>query len=198
MSEPFGPEQLIECYRRGVFPRSDDRKASHIFLMEPDMRGIIPLDGLKISRSMRQFMRKTDLTVTYNQAFPEVIQACALTRLDTWISEGIEALYTALYAQGDAHSVEVWDGHKLVGGLYGVSQGGAFFGESMFSLVTNASKLALIHLVERLNNKGFVLLDTQFLTDHLVTLGAIEIPRDDYRIKLADALEIDANFSTAG
>ncbi|WP_418152992.1 leucyl/phenylalanyl-tRNA--protein transferase [Litorimonas sp. RW-G-Af-16] len=195
MSEPFDPEQLLACYRRGVFPMADGREDRHVFLMEPEMRGIIPLDGLKISRSMRQFLRRHAYTVTYNQAFADVIEACALTRTETWISEGIEMLYTVLHEQGDAHSVEVWEVEKLVGGLYGVTQGGAFFGESMFSLRTNVSKLALVKLVERLNERGFVLLDTQFLTDHLKTLGAIEIARDEYKDRLTLALGLDASFA---
>ena len=194
MSEPFGPEQLLACYRRGVFPMADGRQDQHLFLMEPEMRGILPLDGLKVSRSMRQFMRRTDLRVSVNEAFPAIIQACALTRDDTWISEGIEWLYNILHEQGDAHSIEVWDEDKLVGGLYGVTQGGAFFGESMFSHVTNASKLALIHLVERLNDRGYVLLDTQFLTDHLASLGAVEIPKAEYQSRLKDALAIPVTF----
>ena len=195
MSAPFGPEALLECYRRGVFPMADGRDDRHIFLMDPELRGIIPLDGLKISKSMAKFVRSTNFTVTINKAFADVIQACALTRPQTWISHGIEYLYTVLHLQGDAHSVEVWDGQRLVGGLYGVTQGGAFFGESMFSRKTNASKLALIRLVEHLNAQGFVLLDTQFLTDHLATLGGVEIPREDYLARLKAALKIDAQFS---
>ncbi len=194
MSDRFGPEQLLACYRRGVFPMSDSRQDRHVFLMEPEMRGIIPLDGLKISRSMRQWMKKTPLKISINQAFEEVIEACALTRAETWISEGIEQLYTVLHKQGDAHSVEVWEGDKLVGGLYGVTQGGAFFGESMFSLRTNASKFALIRLVERLNERGFALLDTQFITDHLRSLGATEITRDQYQLELNSALQINTRF----
>lgn len=194
MSERFGPTQLINCYRRGVFPMSDSREDRSVFLMEPEMRGIIPLDNLKVSRSMRQWMKKTTFTTSINQAFEEVIQACATTRDETWISEGIEHLYTVLHKQGEAHSVEIWDEGKLVGGLYGVTQGGAFFGESMFSLKTNASKLALITLVKRMKDRHFVLLDTQFLTDHLKTLGAIEVSRDQYRAMLHSALSVHARF----
>ena len=194
MEKGFGPDDLVACYRKGVFPMSDARDDDFLFLVEPEMRGIFPLDGLHISGSMKKFRRKTDLRVTYNADFPAIIKACAEARKDTWISYGIEALYTILNQRGEAHSVEVWRDDKLVGGLYGVSQGGAFFGESMFSRETNASKLALIHLVEHLNAKGFVLLDTQFITDHLASLGAVEIPRADYLEKLNLALEIQARF----
>ena len=194
MEQGFGPDQLISCYRRGIFPMSDDRDDDTLFLVDPKARGIIPLDDLHVSRSMQKFQRKTPFHVTFNRAFPEVISACAEHRDTTWISYGIEALYTILYQRNEAHSVEVWSGSILIGGLYGVSQGGAFFGESMFSLETNASKLALIYLVERLNSRGFTLLDTQFLTPHLATLGAIEIPREDYMKRLEAALKIDAKF----
>lgn len=194
MARGFGPDDLTACYRRGVFPMSDARDDDFMFLVEPDMRGIFPLDGLHISRSMRKFMRQTDLRVTYDADFPAIIAACADNHTDTWISYGIEALYTELHRRGEAHSVEVWDGEMLVGGLYGVSQGGAFFGESMFSHASNASKLALIKLVEQLNASGFVLLDAQFLTPHLASLGAIEVTRATYLEKLEAALKIEACF----
>jgi len=190
----FGTKELLDCYRRGIFPMSDGRQDNSIFLLDPAMRGIIPLDGLHISKSLAKFMRNTTYEVTFNKAFPQVIKACALSRDETWISEGIEYLYTELFLQGDAHSVEVWDGEQLIGGLYGVTQGGGFFGESMFSLATNASKLALVKLVEPLNARGFTLLDTQFLTDHLKTLGAVEIPQAEYKARLASALEVEAAF----
>lgn len=194
MTNGFGPDELVACYRRGLFPMSDGRDDDFLFLVDPKKRGILPLDGLRISASMRKFRRKTDLKVTFNQDFPAIIEACAEARNETWISYGIEALYTILHQRGEAHSVEVWNGETLVGGLYGVSQGGAFFGESMFSRETNASKLALIYLVERLNTRGFVLLDTQFITDHLASLGAIEIPKASYLEKLEAALKIEPRF----
>ncbi|MGB6230355.1 MAG: leucyl/phenylalanyl-tRNA--protein transferase [Litorimonas sp.] len=190
----FGPDDLIQCYRSGVFPMSDSREDVTLFLIEPEMRAVFPLDTFQPSRSMRKFMRRTGLRVTVNRDFRAVIQACADLRDSTWISHGIEGLYTVLHERGDAHSVEVWDGEDLVGGLYGVSQGGAFFGESMFSTRTNASKLALVHLVDWLRERGFRLLDAQFMTDHLASLGAVEITRDEYRKRLADALRIDASF----
>jgi len=190
----FGPNDLIECYRRGVFPMADSRDATSFYLMEPENRAIFPIETFQPSRSMRKFARTTNLTVTINQAFPKVIEACADLRDDTWISYGIEWLYTALHERGDAHSVEVWDGETLVGGLYGVSQNGAFFGESMFSSRTNASKLALMHLIEHLHSRGFIVLDAQFMTDHLASLGAVEITRAQYREQLTAALSLTVTF----
>jgi len=193
----FGPKELLDCYRRGVFPMADSRDDPRVFLLDPAERGIIPLDNLHISRSLAKFMRKMDYAVTFDTAFGDVIVKCAEAapdRENTWINDGIEYLYGRLHTMGNAHSVEVWQNTKLVGGLYGVSIGGAFFGESMFSRATNASKVALVKLVERLNEKGFTLLDTQFITDHLKSLGAIEISRNDYHILLKDALEIQAQF----
>lgn len=194
MAQGFGPDDLIDCYRRGVFPMSDNREDDFFYLVEPKLRGVLPLDSFHVSRSMQKFLRKTPLKVTVNTDFQSVIQACALERDNTWISLGIEGLYTLLHWRGEAHSVEVWEDDVLVGGLYGVTQGGTFFGESMFSRRSNASKLALIHLVERLKERGFVLLDTQFLTAHLASLGAIEISQAEYLEKLKLALEIEACF----
>lgn len=194
MPQTFSPDDLIACYRRGVFPMSDHRDDDFFYLVEPKMRGILPLDKLHVSKSMSKFRKKTPFKVTINKDFPAVINACATHHGGTWISHTIEGLYTVLHGRGLAHSVEVWDDRQLVGGLYGVHQGGAFFGESMFSIRTNASKLALIHLVEHLIARGFVLLDTQFLTDHLKSLGAIEIPQAEYLEKLKIALKEEARF----
>lgn len=190
----FGPDDLISCYRRGVFPMADSRSSDFFYLMEPDTRAIFPIGEFKPSRSMKKFRRKTDLKVTINQAFTDVIAACATSHPETWISYGIEGLYRHLHDREEAHSVEVWDGTQLVGGLYGVSQGGAFFGESMFSRVTNASKLALIHLIERLRERKFALLDAQYMTEHLASLGAIEVSRLDYLRQLRDALTVVTSF----
>jgi len=198
----FGPNELLDCYRRGVFPMADSRDDPRVFLLDPDERGIIPLDGLHISRSLKKFMKNMPFKVTFDTAFSEIISKCAEAapdRENTWINDGIEYLYGRIHAMGHAHSVEVWENRELVGGLYGVSIGGAFFGESMFSRRTNAnaSKVALVHLVEHLNTAGYQLLDTQFITDHLQTMGAIEIPRNEYHSLLRDALEIDASFNLA-
>ena len=194
MPEGFTPDDLIACYRRGVFPMSDSREDEFFYLVEPKQRGILPVESLRISKSMRKFMKKTTFKVTINQDFPAVIKACATGHDGTWISHSIESLYTILHLRGEAHSVEVWEDETLVGGLYGVTQGRAFFGESMFSIRTNASKLALINLVKHLIARGFTLLDTQFLTDHLKSLGAIEIPQNEYLEKLNTALESNARF----
>jgi len=196
----FGTEELLDCYRRGIFPMADSRNDPRVFLVDPDMRGIIPLDGLHISRSLAKFMRQMSFEVTYDQAFVGVIAKCAeatIERENTWINPGIEFLYSKLHEAGHAHSVEVWEAEKLVGGLYGVSIGGAFFGESMFSRATNASKIALVKLIERLNAGGYTLLDTQFMTDHLKTMGAIEISRETYLGLLENALEVKARFHLA-
>lgn len=194
----FGPEELLACYRRGVFPMSDGRDDPRVFLLEPNERGIIPLDGLHISKSMQKTLKRADFKVTYNTAFRRVISLCAEAAPDretTWISFDIEYLYTRLHEMGHAHSVEVWRTDELIGGLYGVAIGGAFFGESMVSRATNGSKIALIKLVEHLKKRGYVLLDTQFLTDHLVTMGAIEVTRDEYLKRLESALKIQAKFN---
>lgn len=173
---------------------ADSREDDFFYLVEPKLRGILPLAELHLSRSMKKFIRKTQLRVTHNQNFAGVISACASNHGGTWISHPIETLYNLLHHRGEAHSVEVWDDKILVGGLYGVTQGGAFFGESMFSKQTNASKLALIYLVGRLIEKNFTLLDTQFLTDHLKSLGAIEIPQAEYLEKLQNALKLEVRF----
>ena len=196
----FGPKELLDCYRRGVFPMADSRDDPRVFLLDPDERGIIPLEALHISRSLKKFMKHMPFIVTFDAAFSEVIAKCAEAapdRENTWINDGIEYLYGRLHAIGNAHSVEVWKDRQLVGGLYGVSIGGAFFGESMFSRATNASKVALVYLVERLNTAGYKLLDTQFITDHLKTMGAIEIPRNEYHELLREALAIETSFNLA-
>ncbi|MEE9348275.1 MAG: leucyl/phenylalanyl-tRNA--protein transferase [Robiginitomaculum sp.] len=193
----FGPNDLLDCYARGVFPMADSRDDPRIYLHDPDMRGIIPLDGLRISKSLQKHMRKSPYHIEFNKNFSRIVDMCAQSttgREDTWINDGIKYLYAELHAIGHAHSVECYAGDRLVGGLYGISLGGAFFGESMFSRATDASKIALVALVERLNARGYSLLDTQFITPHLRTLGAIEIPRSEYHKLLKNALKIDAVF----
>ncbi|MDC7681688.1 leucyl/phenylalanyl-tRNA--protein transferase [Asticcacaulis sp. BYS171W] len=193
----FTLDDLISCYRSGVFPMSDARDDEYLFLVDPPMRGILPLDGFHLSSRLARTVRNTGFTVRVDTAFNRVIELCAESAADrdsTWISHAIQDLYEALFARGLAHSVEVWDGDRLVGGLYGVAIGGAFFGESMVSRATDASKIALVHLVARLKAGGYKLLDCQFLTDHLRQFGVIEIPRDDYKLKLADALTVEGDF----
>ncbi|MEA1942152.1 MAG: leucyl/phenylalanyl-tRNA--protein transferase [Pseudomonadota bacterium] len=193
----FGAEDLIECYARGVFPMAEGRDDPRIYLLDPDERGVIPLDGLHIPRSLRKTVRRDVYEVRYNTAFRDVVRGCAAPapgREETWINDGILSLYFELHNLGFAHSVECWRDGELAGGLYGVALGGAFFGESMFSHRTDASKVALVHLVAQLRRGGYILLDTQFTTEHLERFGAITVPRDIYRMRLGDALMIETGF----
>lgn len=194
---PLTPQLLLQAYRVGVFPMSEGRNDPEIFWVDPKQRGVFPLDGFHISRSLARTMRRGDFKVSFDGAFKDVIHNCA-DREETWINETIVDLYDALFQIGHAHSVEVWDGKTMVGGVYGVAIGGAFFGESMFSKATDASKLALAYLIDRLRNTGFALFDTQFLTPHLASLGAVEIPRKLFHQQLAAALPIKASFSDGG
>lgn len=184
---------LLRAYAAGIFPMADSRAAHEVYWVEPKMRGILPLDGLHLSRSLKKTIRSDRFAVTADRAFAQVIAACAQARSDgggTWINEQIEAACNDLHLRGHAHSIECWLDGRLVGGLYGVSLGGAFFGESMFSRATDASKVALAHLVARLRVGGYRLLDCQFLTDHLASLGAIEIRRETYVGLLGEALAL--------
>jgi leucyl/phenylalanyl-tRNA--protein transferase len=186
------PDLLLRAYAIGVFPMSDSREARDVYWVEPRRRAIIPLDRFHLSRSLRKTLRSGRFQVTVDRAFPEVVRHCA-DREDTWINEPIERSYNLLHSSGHAHSVEAWEvaegrGPELVGGLYGVRLGAAFFGESMFSTRTDASKVALAWLVARLIVGGFRLLDCQFMTDHLRRLGAVEIEQSDYLALLASAL----------
>ncbi len=187
------PEVLLYAYASGVFPMAESADSDEIFWLNPEKRGILPLNGLHISRSLRKLMRARRFKITANQCFTEVIAACA-SREETWINAEITALYTELHRLGRAHSVEVWQNGSLAGGLYGVSIGAAFFGESMFSHQSSASKAALVGLVARLNLGGYSLLDMQFLTPHLARLGGVEIPRDAYQARLETALKRNSDF----
>ncbi|MFT6088946.1 MAG: leucyl/phenylalanyl-tRNA--protein transferase [Sulfitobacter sp.] len=177
----------------GIFPMAEHRDDPDIFWVDPRLRGVFPIDGFHISRSLARAMRRTAFTVSINTAFADVVTGCA-DRKDTWINAEIFSLYRALYDRGTAHSLEVWEGDDLVGGVYGVTLGAAFFGESMFSRRDNASKIALACLIDRLKRGGFTLFDTQFLTPHLASLGAIEITRDAYHTRLEAALKLTADF----
>jgi leucyl/phenylalanyl-tRNA--protein transferase len=192
------PELIIRAYRAGIFPMSEDAEDEDLFWVSPEMRGIIPLDGFRLSTSLRKAIRKSGFVVKVDTDFDAIIEGCAQPdegRETTWINRTIRSVYGELFRRGVAHTVEVWDGDDLVGGLYGLAISGAFFGESMFHRRTNASKMAMAHLVERLNAGGFVLLDTQFVTDHLASLGGIEIPREHYEERLAEALLIAGDWS---
>ncbi len=191
------PEVLLKAYACGIFPMAESAEDPALYWIEPDMRGIVPLDGFHIPARLARTVRTTAFNVFVDRAFDDVIEGCAepnVGRARTWINTRIRKIYRALYAEGHCHTVEVYDGRELVGGLYGVSLGRAFFGESMFHRARDASKIALVHLVARLKAGGFRLLDTQFVTDHLKTFGAIEVPKRQYHRLLEDALAGEGDF----
>lgn len=197
MPQPLDPELLIRAYSAGLFPMAENRDSPDVFWVEPKRRGIFPLDTFRPSRSLAKELKRDRFDVTADTDFRAVMRACAESapgREDSWINGQILDAYAALHDQGFAHSVECRQGGALVGGLYGVSIGGAFFGESMFSRISDASKVALAHLIARLNVGGYTLLDTQFLTPHLASLGAVEIDRKAYMTRLASALGVTGDF----
>jgi leucyl/phenylalanyl-tRNA---protein transferase len=196
-SSDVTPELLLRAYACGIFPMSESADDPGLFWVEPEMRGVIPLNGFRVSSRLARTVRSDQFSVTVDRVFKRVMSECAAPkpdREDTWINKRIRDLYGALHEMGHAHSVEVWENDDLVGGLYGVSLGRAFFGESMFHHARDASKVALVHLVARLIAGGYGLLDTQYVTDHLRSFGAIEVPRDRYRILLDAALDDVADF----
>jgi leucyl/phenylalanyl-tRNA---protein transferase len=191
------PELLLRAYTIGIFPMAESANSDELFWLDPEIRGILPIDTFYVPRRLRRTVRRSPYRVTIDTAFNQVLVGCALPtpkRPKTWINDPIRDAYRALFDRGYAHSIEVWDDTELVGGLYGVSIGGAFFGESMFQTRTDASKIALIHLVGRLLAAGYKLLDTQFVTEHLSQFGAIEIPRSQYKALLETALSKDTDF----
>ncbi|MHB9880286.1 leucyl/phenylalanyl-tRNA--protein transferase [Pacificimonas sp. ICDLI1SI03] len=192
--ERLDPELLLRAYAAGVFPMADSAEDDDVFWVEPKLRGILPLDHFHLPRSVAKLLRQDRFEHRVDTAFGEVVGACAARDEGTWINGDIRAAYGELHRAGHAHSVECWQDGELVGGLYGVRLRSAFFGESMFTRVSGASKAALAHLVARLRTGGFTLLDTQFLTDHLARFGATEVPRDAYRTYLASALSTEADF----
>ncbi|SMD04273.1 leucyl/phenylalanyl-tRNA--protein transferase [Primorskyibacter flagellatus] len=191
---PLSADLVMQGYRSGIFPMAEHRDDPDVFWVDPRRRGVMPLDGFRISRSLARRLRRDDYTVTVNAAFTDVLDACA-DRAETWINAQIRQTCLDLHARGDAHSLEVWQDGVLSGGVYGLSLGRAFCGESMFSRRTDASKVALAWLVDRLNRAGFTLFDVQFLTSHLASLGAKEISRQNYRAQLKNALEGKAVFT---
>lgn len=187
----------MRAYTIGIFPMAESRDNEDLYWLDPEDRGIIPLEDFHVPRKLRQTIRQHRFEVRFDTACREVIAACAepgKARGETWINGQIQDLYGALFDKGYVHTVECWRDDKLVGGLYGVSLSGAFFGESMFSRETNASKVALVHLVALLRHCGYRLLDTQFVTEHLQKFGAIEIPREDYHVLLNNALNCEVMF----
>ena len=196
MSE-LTPEILLKTYAAGIFPMAESAEDPTLFWVDPETRGILPLEKFRVSRGLQRKLRRGLFEVRCDAAFEEVVRACAAKtseRPTTWINEEIIRLYLGLHAMGHAHSVECWEGGELAGGLYGVCIGGAFFGESMFSRATDASKIALAHLVARLRRGGYRLLDTQFVTSHLEQFGVTEIGRGEYQAILSSALAADASF----
>jgi leucyl/phenylalanyl-tRNA--protein transferase len=201
MAQPFGPAELLDCYRRGVFPMAEAREDQRLFLIDPERRGVLPLDQFHVPRRLARTLRSEPFCVTADKRFSAVLRACAAPapgREDTWINGPIVSLYERLHAMGYAHSIECWRDGRLVGGLYGVALGGAFFGESMFSTERDASKIALCFLVARLIIGRFRLLDAQFWTAHLSQFGATEIERPVFRKMLDEALGVRADFDAAG
>jgi leucyl/phenylalanyl-tRNA--protein transferase len=194
------PDLVLQAYSIGLFPMAENAEQDHLFWVDPEARGIFPLDDLIVSKSLAKMVRGDRYEIRIDSDFDAVIEGCAtpsLARGQTWINGPIRRLYRALFDRGDVHTVEAWSDGKLVGGLYGVSLGAGFFGESMFHVSRDASKVALVHLVARLRRGGFRLLDTQFITPHLASLGAVEIPRMRYRAILEDVVSAPADRQIA-
>lgn len=192
------PDVLLKAYACGIFPMAESAEDPALYWIEPEMRGIIPLDGFHVASRLARTVRTTPYTVCVDRDFDAVIDGCAEPKPDrgkTWINTRIRRIYRALYDAGHCHTVEVYDGDKLVGGLYGVSLGRAFFGESMFHRARDASKIALVHLIARMKAGGYHLLDTQFVTSHLKTFGAVEVPKRRYHRLLEEALTSEADFA---
>jgi len=195
------PFTLLKAYAFGIFPMAESRSSPVLHWMDPPLRGILPLDSFHVPRRLQRTIRQKRYAVRVNTAFETVVRLCAAPRpghSESWINEEIRALFAALHRAGNAHSVECWHGGRLVGGLYGLAIGGAFFGESMFSHERDASKVALVHLIARLRRGGFTLLDTQFVTEHRRQFGAREIPRSAYRDQLTEAIAREGDFHGLG
>lgn len=195
------PDIVLKAYATGIFPMSEGRDEPEMFWVDPEKRGVLPLDGFHLPRRLRRTVRQDAFTIRIDSAFEDVMSACAEPasgRWTTWINREIQELFTELHQRGFAHSIEAWEGDELVGGLYGIALGAAFFGESMFSRRTDASKVALVHLIARLRLASFRLLDTQFITEHLRQFGAVEISRADYHSRLTRALSEYSDFSLSG
>lgn len=199
--DPFAMELtadlILRAYQAGIFPMAESEDDEDVFWVSPEMRGIIPLDEFHTSKSLRKRLKNTPYRVATDSDFAAIIEGCAHSGTDrdsTWINPTIRRLYAELFDRGYCHTVEVWENDQLVGGLYGLAIGGAFFGESMFHRKTDASKIALAHLVARLKAGNYTLLDTQFLTDHLASMGGTEIPRETYEALLSDALRQPGDF----
>ncbi len=193
MTVRLTPDLLMRAYAVGIFPMAEARDSAEVHWIDPRRRGILPLDGFHISRSLRRRILRGGYQIRFDHDFAAVVDACA-SREETWINDQIRTLYLDLHRRGQAHCAEVWIDGELAGGVYGVVLGSAFFGESMFSRRTDASKIVLVYLVDRLRQGGFTLFDTQFLTEHLARLGAIEITRANFRQRLSNAITLQASF----
>ncbi len=192
-------DQLIRAYKLGMFPMSDSRTNKNYFFVDPKFRGVIPILNFHISKSLLRLVKKKPFEITINKSFPDVIRSCAtVNRTETWINKEIETLFISLHEKKQAHSVECWKNNQLVGGVYGLAIGGVFFAESMFSIVPNASKIALLNLVARLWKTGFKILDVQFLNDHLLQFGAYEISKNEFLANLQNACQLEVDILSIG
>ena len=194
---PFSisPEQLVRAYTQGIFPMAENRKDEKIVFIDPEYRALIPISKFKASKSLIRLAKKRPFKITMNKAFSDVIRSCAtVNRTETWINEEIENLFISLNKLEYAHSIECWKNNQLIGGIYGVALGGVFFAESMFSCISNGSKIALLNLVARLWESGFKILDIQFLNDHLIQFGAYEINKNKFKQDLDKAIRIKTDF----
>ena len=192
-------DQLIKAYMLGMFPMSDSRTNNRFFFVDPELRAVIPIFNFHISKSLLRINKKKPFKITMNEAFPDVIKSCAtINRTETWINEEIEDLFISLHKNKYAHSIECWQNKQLVGGIYGLAIGGVFFAESMFSSVSNGSKIALLNLVARLWKTGFKILDVQFLNDHLLQFGAHEISKGEFQINLQKAIQLKVDILSFG
>jgi len=188
------PDILLQAYASGLFPMAESRDSAELRWFDPQRRGILPLDAFHVPKRLQTTLKRAPYRVSFDEDFEGVIKSCADARPETWINDEIIFLYTALHRAGFAHSAEAWDGERLVGGVYGISMGAAFFGESMFSVSADASKIALVHLVEKLKAGGYELFDAQFVNDHIRQFGAMEISRKEYHARLKAALVNEAVF----
>lgn len=196
--EEISPDLVLKAYALGLFPMAESRYDKNVHWVSPEKRGILPFTGFHVPRSLQKIIRRAPFTLRFNLDFEAVMHACGADRAETWINDPIIHTYTELHRQGYAHCLSVYEGHELVGGIYGLAIGGAFFGESMFAKKPNASRIALVHLAARLHRKGFTLFDAQFVNPHLLQFGCVEIPRAEYLLLLKQALTVRPQSLVSG